>query len=77
MYKIKLLQSIELKITVPKGAKSGEIAGKFIDNRGIISRNREYVYIYTQKGRESTFLNEIKDYISAPVTPELRFDEFR
>lgn len=43
MYKIKLLQSIELKITVPKGAKSGEITGKFIDDQGIISRNREEI----------------------------------
>ncbi len=43
MYKIKLLKSIELKITVPKGAKSGEITGKFIDEQGIISQNREEV----------------------------------
>lgn len=32
-----------------------------------LTRSREYVYIYTQKGRESIFLNEIKDYIPNPA----------
>jgi len=40
-----------------------------------LTRSKEGVYIYTQKSRESVFLNEIKDYLSEPVIPELQFDE--